>query len=219
MCLLLGVAASSAWIFDSSDFQKGLLVGILGTSAVAMTLVAFLAFGGGMPWYLGAVGEDLTEEVLAKAEKERSIWGWVSNVELEAGDIDHAVVAPQGLFALESKYIGGATVTERRLDRAADQATRAAGKLRSVARALGERLPPTVEPIVVLWGVASLPAETIPAEVSGVRVVRGQELPGVLAGLRSGLVSEDNAERLLADLRAFRERTGPRQTGRESVNR
>lgn len=211
VCLLLAAAASSAWVLDSPDFEKGVLVGILGTSAVAMSLIAYLSVGGGMSWYLGVLGEEFTEECLAKAVKDGVIWGWVSNVELEAGDIDHAVVAPRGLVALESKYIGGMTIGVDRLTKAADQAARSADKLKSVARSLGKGEPPSVESLVVLWGAASLPAEAIPAAMGGVRVVRGQELPAILAGLRSGIVSEDNAERLLGELRAFRERTGPRR--------
>lgn len=206
-CGLLALAASSAWVFHSSSFQKGLLVGILSTAAAAMSIIAFLAAGGIYP-YVGSLGEDLTREELKRATKQGWTWGWVDNLETTDGDIDHALVAPRGLVALETKFHLSDKRDLKRLQSDARQAQRGADKLRSIVRSVHVKHAVEVLPIVVVWGPMQADLKGS-REIDGVTIVPGADLREFLSTLKSGLVSEDNGEQLLESLRGFRDRVQP----------
>lgn len=69
-----------------------------------MVLVLFMAHTGAIWQFAGFVGEDNTRDELKKAVARRYIWGWVDNIEVSDGDIDHLIIAPAGVFAVDSKW-------------------------------------------------------------------------------------------------------------------
>jgi len=52
----------------------------------------------------GVYGEDNTREVLRRARRKRHIWSWIDNLEIQSADVDHLVIAPAGIYAIDSKW-------------------------------------------------------------------------------------------------------------------
>lgn len=114
-----------------------------------MVLVLFMA---GAIWqFAGFVGEDNTRDELKKAVARRCIWGWVDNIEVSDGDIDHLIIAPAGVFAVDSKW-HARKLNSSLLAKDVRSATIAAAKARSVLRSL--KRPLNVHPVVVVWALA-----------------------------------------------------------------
>lgn len=93
---------------------------------------------------------------------------------LEHGHIDHVVVGPGGVFAVEtalSTALWTLNVPDARLLDAAAEAKRSAAKTRSILRSQG--VAADVLPLLVLWGDVVGTAEL----VDGVAVVHGDALP------------------------------------------
>ena len=77
-------------------YALGLVHGVLLVAGPAMVLVLFMAHTGAIWQFAGFVGEDNTRDELKKALARRYIWGWVDNIEVSDGDIDHLIIAPAG---------------------------------------------------------------------------------------------------------------------------
>ncbi len=52
----------------------------------------------------GAYGEYNTRDALRAAHRRHHIWGWIDNLEVQGGDIDHLVLAPSGIYAIDTKW-------------------------------------------------------------------------------------------------------------------
>jgi hypothetical protein len=52
----------------------------------------------------GVYGEDNTRDVLRRARRKRNIWSWIDNLEIQSADVDHLVIAPAGIYAIDSKW-------------------------------------------------------------------------------------------------------------------
>jgi hypothetical protein len=102
---IMGVAIVAVSIFVDSYLQ-GLLRGITATFAVFAVWQLFLVNGGHMYRLSGIWGEDNTRDVLKAAKRRGLIHGWIDNLEIEGGDVDHLVVAPWGIAAIDSKWHG-----------------------------------------------------------------------------------------------------------------
>lgn len=183
-------------------WTEGFIDGLLVAAMVAGLGLVFLLSAGGAMLLGGAWGEDATKEVLKTAQKEGHIWGAVHNIELGKADIDHIVVAPSGVYALETKW-RFVDHTPAVLSDFAAQATRNARKAASVLRSQTVTTPHDVVPLVVVWskGQRGLPDDGL--VVDGVLVVAGSDLRRWLARQATGRMSEDNAELLLERLNAF----------------
>lgn len=118
----------------------------------------------------GIDGEAWTAAELRKLG--RRDWRLVNHVMLEHRDVDHALVGPGGLFAIETKYRSRwAAVSETELDQWCCDAHRSADHLTRRSRSKLAAVP-----IVVMWGPGA--RERLPAESSrhGVVFCAGPDL-------------------------------------------
>lgn len=183
-------------------WTEGFIDGLLVAAMVAGLGLVFLLSAGGAMLLGGAWGEDATKEALKAAQKKGHIWGAVHNIELGKADIDHVVVAPSGVYALETKW-RFVDHTPAVLAEFAQQASRNARKTASVLRSQTVTTPHDVVPLVVVWskGQHGLPDDGL--LVDGVLVVAGSDLSRWLSRQQTGRMAQDNAELLLERLAAF----------------
>jgi hypothetical protein len=209
--LLAFVACCAVSVIPVSMFLSGYLLGLLHgamtVAAVAAIGLLFLLYTGSSRELSGAYGEDNTRDVLRVAKRRRHVWGWVDNIEVQGGDVDHLVVTPAGILAIDSKWHGtDLTDTVLRTDIAA--ATRAARVGNLILRSV--RIHDLqVQPLVVLWGRAKEDLDQQHRVIGGVAVVGGLELRDWLARHSSGTLTKQRAEEVLTELRNFKARVDP----------
>jgi hypothetical protein len=191
-------------VIQPSRFMSGLTVGVVVTALSAAFLLFFLMTDGNVFTLAGAWAEDFSNDELRKAVKARSVWGAVANIELGGFDIDHLVVAPDGLFAIETKARSGKLDRKKLLDDIA-QARRAAKKAESILRSQHVLMPREVQPVLVIWGKRA--TRDLPAAgrlVDDVPVVPVTHLAEWLITYRTGRLPQDHAEEMLTRLREFK---------------
>jgi hypothetical protein len=159
----------------------------------------------------GAWGEENTSSELARAKRNKAIWGWVDSVSLASGDIDHLVVTRTGgLVAIDSKWRSQDKVLDPQdLVRAANRVRiRADGVVRTVlTRERGSHRAQVnahrVTPLVVIWGAAQ---HSVPegAQVGGIDFVGGGRLCAWLKQREDQPIDKDAAEDLLRLIKDFR---------------
>lgn len=144
--LLVGLVGwlSSAFGAGSAavGFNVGLFLGLL------PFLVLYFLVSRGLPHRgMGADAEQWTAEELARLDGKR--WAVFHHVPTDHGDIDHVIVGPGRVYAVESKWTAR-TDLDRFLKGAAWQAERQAADLARLLDAGGVRRH--VRPLLVLWG-------------------------------------------------------------------
>ena len=165
-----------------SSFMRGLIVG-LGVAGTAGALWLWIVEATGTaPTRMGDLGEQWTAKELRRLR--RSGWQVVNHVTLTAPDIDHVLVGPGGMFAIETKWSATTwTVDDPRIRSAAESACRNARLL-----GLWQNLKPAhvgqVRPVVFLWGAGAgeLPESF---EVAGATVVPGPRSEGMASAVGS----------------------------------
>jgi hypothetical protein len=191
--------------FGSSPFVNGLVIGVIATALAASFVMFFLVLTGGALTVLGSWAEDVTNDAVKRAAKRGHVWGAVPNVEVGGFDIDHVVVAPGGVIAIETKaHVTGIDAGRARAD--VTQAREAARKATAILRSKDVAMPSDVVSVLAVWG--SKATRTIPAEgrlVDGVHVIAVHDLADWLARFKVGRVAEDNAADLLERLRRFKD--------------
>jgi len=190
-----------------TGYALGVIHGGLTVGLVAVVMLVFHAHTGSIWQLAGAWGEDNTSDELRKAKRQGHIWGWVDNVEVADGDVDHLVLARGGAFALDSKW-HARDVNGDLLESDARQARRAAERARSVLLSL--KTPMTVRPVVVVWGSAARSVPTAGARLHEVDFVAGPHFARWLARVDGGSLDRVRAATILKDLHSFRARVNPR---------
>lgn len=149
-----------------STYMRGLIVGIGCTAIVAgqWSMVVQITGTGGL------LMAELAEQWTAALLRKQRGWQLVNHVNLRIEDIDHVLVGPDGILAVETKW-SSYPWTPQRLSEAADQAARNARDL-SIWSSLKPFGP--AQPLVVLWGPSAADVET-PTTVDGVPVVSGDD--------------------------------------------
>jgi hypothetical protein len=190
-------------VLGSPGYVTGSVHGVMLTAMIAIFGLAFLFHGKGALLLAASYAEAYTQEEIALAAEAGSVWGAVHNIELGKLDIDHLVLAPAGVFALETKWRFD-TADPAWLQWAADQARVRARKAASVLRSADVRHRAEVDPVLVVWGGAmrKLPEHYVH---EGVPVVRGDALAAWLQGCGRGPLAQDHAEELHGKLVAFAE--------------
>lgn len=182
-------------------YLLGLLHGFVFTAFVSLAGFAFLLDGEAALLLAGARGEARTHEQLVKAKKRGYIWSGRANVEAGGRDVDHIVLTPAGVLAVESKHrFRSADVAW--LGGAAAAAERGARLARLVLMSEDIKQRREVRPLLVVWGGAcrKLPDTQV---VNGVDVVRGEALIAWLERCSRGPLAEDHAEELQVLIDAF----------------
>lgn len=150
----------------------------------------------------GAWAEDNTRDEVIEARKRRDVWCQVSNIEVGGRDIDHVVITPRSVLALESKW-ALAPVDLDKCREHVTQAVRGARLLESILRSTTVRRHREVVPVVVLWGKGARSLPDAGVNIDGVTVVHGSALAALLRDYRTGPVGQDWAEETLALLKKF----------------
>jgi hypothetical protein len=153
--LLAIVAASTAAAVLTTGLPQLVAVGVLGFSIAICMVLWLVGDVRALPYMWGALGERQTAGVLAQLGDH---WLCLHDISRARGNWDHICVGPAGVFAIESKTVGGgsAVVTHdslrcgRLLYRGAEF-RRAAVELRE---AIGREATPSpyVQAVVVIWG-------------------------------------------------------------------
>ena len=146
-------------------YLQGLTVGVGCTAAVAAQWMWIVQATGTAYLAMGERAEQFTAALLRK----RRGWRLVNHVNLRQSDIDHVLLGPDGIFAVETKWSSRTWSAER----LAEVAKNAAGNARDLTLWAPLRTYGPVRPIVVLWGPAAddLPVLTT---IGGVDVIPGQ---------------------------------------------
>jgi hypothetical protein len=144
------LAANAALVQLLPPFLAGITIGTLNASAAWWIALLVIQMTGSSGRWMGGQGEEWTAAELGPLRK--AGWRCVDHVVLQRGDVDHVVIGPAGVFAIETKWSGATWRAEGdwRLDRVARAA-------RVDARAVRLRLrqdgcTPDVAPVIVLWG-------------------------------------------------------------------
>jgi hypothetical protein len=198
------LVAAYTVVAEPSSFLRGLVIGVVTTALMAAFLIMFLVTSGNALTLAGAWAEDFVNDEIKKARKRGHVWGAVPNIEVGGFDVDHLVVAPGGVFAIETK------AHARRITRATanadlEQARESARKAALILQSKHVNMAQPVTPVLAVWGRNA--TETVPAEgrtVDGVHVVPVPALADWFGAYRTGRVAADNAATLLQRLRAFR---------------
>ena len=122
------------------------LVGAIISSMAWWIYVIMLETGGMTALRSGVLGEQQTASELRKLSG--GGWKTINHVMLEGRDVDHALLGPEGFFAVESKFRSKWSDATPYLAKLADTAKESARKLQL-------RIDPkrrTTQPLVVVWG-------------------------------------------------------------------
>jgi hypothetical protein len=204
---LLVVLAVTVYIYTrvvgggQGAFLAGLATGAMVAWAVGSVGWLWILFGNGYTYLVGHQGEMSTRDVLRRAQRKGTIFGWVDNVELDRADIDHVVVAPCGVLAIETKY-SKAKVRPRDVEAWTAQAAGRARKTSSVMLSSGIKRRESVRPLLVVWGAAPGLEEAFGGEM-GEHIVRGDDLGQWLAGQPSGAIEANDALPLVDAMEQF----------------
>lgn len=197
----IAAACTAEVLLPTPRLAAGIAIGFLVTGSVAIVAFAFLLNGDASFLIAGALGERHTEDELEAAQKAGHVWSFIRNVEAGGRDVDHILLTPSGVLALETKWrFRGADAGY--LAWAAGKAQEAARQARLVLQSKGVDYRTEVRPMLVIWGGArrELPLEQV---VAGVDVVQGDHLVEWLKQCSRGRLAQDHAEDLHGKLQAF----------------
>jgi hypothetical protein len=173
--LVAAAAIVGATFLTPNSFAKGMVVGAGVVATFGGIAVLALLVTGTAQTGMGEVAEQWTATELRPLRK---VGGRViNNLALQRWDIDHVVILPSGVFAIESKWSGRGWD----LDHPDDQLTKAIRRASGNARTLRLWKPikgtgvPEVQPVLFLWGGTELTKPTRPRRMDGVDVVYGIE--------------------------------------------
>ena len=192
--LALGIALlSAASLLIPNLYMRGLALGVGATSLVAMILTWVIQVTGTAPIMMGEQGEQWTASELRKLR--RSGWRLVNHVLLKTGDIDHVLVGPGGIFAVETKWSSwdwAPTADDKRLIGSAKQVAASANSL-TLWTELRRTGVGRVQPIVFVWGPGSSGIDSV-IDVAGTQVIPGQAATRWRRGLPTGVLDAKQVE-------------------------
>lgn len=175
---------------------KGVVAGVLFASAfwapfTVLTVATYSAT-------TGAWGESFTKDLL---KRHAPSWPVVHDVPMKGYNIDHVVVSPRAVLAIETKYLGGTggggpDAVPRRF---IDQARQSARATRLLLRSTGIGLDLRVDPVLMLWGPGA-PVREAWTQIDEVVVVSGPQGHRFLKDWSSGAISADEGQALKAGL-------------------
>lgn len=159
-------------------FQRGFIVGAALVGTFAAIAVVVMQVTGTAPTSMGALAEQWTASELRPLR--RAGWRIVHHFALRKSDIDHVLLGPSGVFAVETKWSARGWMLDPPEYRVLQAVKRVRGsatllQLWHPLRSLGVG---TVEPVLFLWGGID---RDVPSDRSGVQRVDGVV---VVAGVR-----------------------------------
>ena len=184
---------------------EGFVVGVVTASAVWLAVLRVVVLRGRRTE--GAVAQDLTRDLVDVVPQ----WLAVHDLQLAGRTIDHVVITPLAVLAIETAWWGeaGPAVHEQRREAATAQAAKDARALKHLlaSRDLGFELP--VWPVVVAWGPGAEPTT-----LGRVDVVAGEAAGPWIAAYQTGAIHGRLAAAAHAALVAYRSRLDERERHR-----
>jgi hypothetical protein len=146
-------------------------------------------------------------DLLRSATKEHQVWGWVDDVEVPGGMVDHLVVTREGgVVAIDSRWSSEELTPEL----LAEDAQRALLAARGASAVLHSHdRAPAVRPLLVYWGdIQSEVKKLAVRNLEGVEFLAGRELRAWLRKQNGRPVVRREARVILKGLRGFNRRAG-----------
>lgn len=169
------MAASLLAYFIPSPFVGGLMVGTISVATFAMLAVMVMLVTGTAYRSMGATAEVWTAKELRSLRRDG--WRFANHVALGKSDIDHVLIGPGGVVAVETKWSASTWVLdppEPKLRDAVEQVQRNAKNLKywHDFKSAG---PTDVESVLFLWGYDDTPRTrpSRPIVIEGTTVVAG----------------------------------------------
>lgn len=180
--LLVGVAVVAfLFLLPMPLWMRTFELGIFVTAMLGATAWTLHLTTGTHSRYLGKIGEELTAEAVLNRRRRWKGWRLVNGLYFRGhGDVDHVLVGPGGIFALESKWTSVPWLVDREGIVGPEerdpllQARDGAHKIEGLLRYGPERFDVVVHPVVVLWGPGAPSLTQGWAEVDGVFVAEGR---------------------------------------------
>lgn len=157
---------------------------------------------------LGGIAEQWTSDELKKLR----CWGWqlVDHVEFEDMDVDHVIVGPGGVFAIETKWKSGwkveAGVLQTPFSDPVGQANFGARKIRLLLRSRG--IDVEVLPALCLWGPGLNALDGNGRLARSVQLLKGREAKSRRSQIvaRGHRLGGDEVEAIGRELRGYVDR-------------
>lgn len=178
LSVALGVYLFLAVALVSVQRTPELRAFVVGLAVAGLGWLAAVLLGrmDGVPAARGGDAEEWTSQELRRL-RPRGPWTVIDAVEFDRLDVDHVVVGPSGVFAVETKWtsarLDGTDLAAPRWRRALEQSHFGARKIRLLLRAQGVRVD--VRPVLILWGPALVDPPEGSAVVDGVLVCWGRQ--------------------------------------------
>lgn len=149
---------------------RGALLGMVGTIAVGGTIIGLSLLDG---TFLVRIGRSVEEQVGDELRRVRGVYGVISGLPFETHDVDHVVLTPNGVYAVEVKYLFGERPRDlqrtHRLVEALRQSLDNAARTRRLLRSRGQTHH--VHPLLVLAGPGAPDLDGQVVDHEGVRIV------------------------------------------------
>jgi hypothetical protein len=174
---------------------RGFIAGALAASVAWM--IKFVLWRATWRETRGVEAEARSAELVSSVPE----WLVVNDLFVQGRNVDHVVVTPLAVLAVETKWWGEASpeVHQGRRQAAMDLAQKNAGTLKHLLRSVGFDLP--VWPVVVAWGPGAEPTQ-----LGRVDVVAGEDARGWIAAYRHGAIHGDLADQTHRALLAYQAR-------------
>ncbi len=184
------------------------MVGFLSASFLGLGFWFLYVLSGIHNRWLGLLAEEATIDAVSGWKSRLEGWDLVQGLYFKGhGDVDHVLVGPGGVFAIESKWTSLSwSVTADRIvgPPGRDPLTQAldgAKKVELMLRHGKDKFDIVVHPVVVLWGPGAPTIEEGWTEASGVLVVEGRSGRLWLEQLRRADLSRPVVEAMAGQLR------------------
>jgi hypothetical protein len=173
------------------------LIGFVAASVLACLAWMIHVRTGAHGWTLDRLGEEATAEAVSGRKQRRTGWRLINGLYLAGhGNIDHVLVGPGGIFAIESKW----TSSQCRIEHGSivgtlgrdpvSQAQNGARKVEGILRHGPQRFGVTVQPVVVLWGPGGLKLDQGWTTVDGVLICEGRRQKSWLRQLEGSVLDQ-----------------------------
>jgi hypothetical protein len=174
--------------------MKGLILGLALAAVPGLVWSLIVQVTGTAPTMMGDQAEQWTAQELRKAGQHG--WRAVNHFRLKVNDIDHVLIGPGGVFAVETKWSG-----DRDSSYADAQERQAVAQASSNARSMSlwaelRRNQITVQPVVVLWGggVRTWDQGRCSRVLDGVPVLTGSTISSWIRALPKDVLSPAEVE-------------------------
>jgi hypothetical protein len=209
------IAVALMWLLRAHPLARGLVVGgwVAGTSTWLWSIVVQLS--GSSPAMLGDHGEQWTAQELRKLR--RSGWRVINHVVLRRWDIDHVLVGPGGVYAIETKWSAEAWMDPCRREGVVRALDRAAGNARDLRLLLRPHGVTEVRSVIFLWGGAN--QDVRPHQRGASTVLSGRFAGQWRDALPGSGMSADQVEQVWAKIEAACCRRDPLEDEQSSLLR